>query len=460
MSFNITFYDEMYFNFFGRNLYNNVLGSGHKVGLPKRKKEFRVIRSPHVNKKSMEYFKLETSKELYSFFDSSLFKVFSILLTHVFYFFKFFELKSKLNFIMVLRVWKKISKINHKCYTYVNIEDGTLQRGMFRKESVLIIPFFSQVGFENSSFILLISFLLFSIIMLSLLKEKKLLLKRIIRKMYKNNFSYIGLGFPWFFKKKKERILGPNKPVDGENVNFRSTINPQTGIKESDALWTLRMYGAVEKDFKVDLPEGQYQEILEIEKQVNKLYAELSEEEKVEFDSYLHKEYFYQGYHRWDWTKFYNVETGALIHKDIVKHPVYLVQHLILSWKENTLNFYAEHKKFPWTDEVINSIAADRNSKLHHYLPEFTPPQRWFLQLINEFRYSNPIANAKYYFKVAYENTDYLSIEFNKSEGIGQNSLELLGTLWYNYRLFVDKSIYKMFLKPKDLGITVADFRE
>ena len=105
------FYDEMYFNFFGRNLYNNVLGSGHKVGLPKRKKEFRVIRSPHVNKKSMEYFKLETSKELYSFFDSSLFKVFSILLTHVFYFFKFFELKSKLNFIMVLRVWKKISKL-------------------------------------------------------------------------------------------------------------------------------------------------------------------------------------------------------------------------------------------------------------------------------------------------------------------------------------------------------------
>ena len=104
VSFTLGYYDAMYFNFFGRNLYNYVLGPDHKIGLPKRKTEFRVIRSPHVNKKSMEYFKLEISKDLYSFFDTKLFNVFNMVLTHVFYFFKFFDFKSKVNSTMILRV--------------------------------------------------------------------------------------------------------------------------------------------------------------------------------------------------------------------------------------------------------------------------------------------------------------------------------------------------------------------
>ena len=45
------------------------------------------------------------------------------------------------------------------------------------------------------------------------------------------------LGLPGIFKKKKKQPEGVNyvKPVDGENVNFHNTINPKTGIKESDA---------------------------------------------------------------------------------------------------------------------------------------------------------------------------------------------------------------------------------
>ena len=44
---------------------NAVNGNNKKVSLPKKKKFFTLLRSPHVNSKSKEHFKLKTYRRLF-----------------------------------------------------------------------------------------------------------------------------------------------------------------------------------------------------------------------------------------------------------------------------------------------------------------------------------------------------------------------------------------------------------
>lgn len=54
----LKFFDFKFFNFFVKDIIELIVPNMFTVGLPKTQKNFRVIRSPHVNKKSMEHFKI------------------------------------------------------------------------------------------------------------------------------------------------------------------------------------------------------------------------------------------------------------------------------------------------------------------------------------------------------------------------------------------------------------------
>ena len=101
----IRFFDHRFFNFVIQGIISCVAIDVSIIGLPKTQKNFRVIRSPHVNKKSMEHFKITWSKYLLNFANFKFFNALRVVLDYSFYTFKYYSKKDMKNSKNIIKVW-------------------------------------------------------------------------------------------------------------------------------------------------------------------------------------------------------------------------------------------------------------------------------------------------------------------------------------------------------------------
>lgn len=96
ITFKLSYYDKKYFEFCDREVHSKVIGKlGSRVSYPKRVKRLRILRSPHVNKKSMELFMFKKYKVGYNFFNEKLYKAFIYIMDYVSFHFKNYELGTE-----------------------------------------------------------------------------------------------------------------------------------------------------------------------------------------------------------------------------------------------------------------------------------------------------------------------------------------------------------------------------
>ena len=91
----VAFFDYKFFNFFVKDLIELITPEMFIIGLPKTQKNYRVIRSPHVNKKSMEHFKVSWSKYMFGFMNIKFFNTLNVVLNYIIYIFKYYARSDK-----------------------------------------------------------------------------------------------------------------------------------------------------------------------------------------------------------------------------------------------------------------------------------------------------------------------------------------------------------------------------
>ena len=91
---------EMFINLFGT------------LRLPRKVVKLRLLRSPHVNKKSMESFELRSSKYLTFIFSSSVYKELRFLIDSMSVFYMHFLFEFNKNKVFVLKKWSSRSYLS------------------------------------------------------------------------------------------------------------------------------------------------------------------------------------------------------------------------------------------------------------------------------------------------------------------------------------------------------------
>lgn len=354
----LKFFDFKFFNFFVKDFIELIVPSMFIVGLPKTQKNFRVIRSPHVNKKSMEHFKINWSKFMFGFVNSKIFNSLNVVLSYVIYIFKYYahsDGKKKGN---IIKIWYHNDVVKRSEVKFYGD----------------IVGFSSIMGFsalspdDANTLIFIGILLLFTLLVLYVQKRKKALFP--VASLFGFPSWLAWLDEPIFRWPWQEKPKTPAHRLPHDHPDFR--------VPEGPIIKYLRETGHLKTDEErnIVLKEGELQEIYAIEEDVRNKYASLSEDEKKEFMVYLKREHYYREFPNFRWTDYYDTETGKMLNMDDLEDPVWYAMNCIITWKQSTLNYFLEHdRRFPWTDEIAAYNAMYEATRVKF------PEKAWF----NEF---------------------------------------------------------------------------
>lgn len=294
---------------------------------------------------------------MFGFISSKIFNSLNVVFNYVIYIFKYYSHNDGKKKGDIIKIWFRNDLVKRSEVKFYNDVVGLTS-----------FMGFSALSPDDASTLIFMGILIIFILLVFYVQKKRKALP--VASLF---------GFPSWLAWLDEPIFRWPWQKKPDTSNRLPKSHPDYEPPEAPIIKVLREGGYLKTDEErnIVLKEGELQEIYAIEEDVRNKFALLSEDEKEEFMAYLKKEeYGYREFPDFRWTDYYDAETGKLLNMDYLEDPVWYCMNCVITWKQNTLNYFLEHdRRFPWTDDIAAYNAMYEATRLKF------PEKAWF----NEF---------------------------------------------------------------------------